>query len=72
MTVNQEIDWSVFDPYSESTCACLCGCVFRSHSKFVTDSGIVSRKPCPECGKHALQRASSDPETMNIERKDLG
>ncbi len=69
-----DIDWTVFDQWSESTCECHCGTVFRSHSKTVATGAtapahleIRSRKPCPGCGQsNALRRVSSDPETITI------
>jgi hypothetical protein len=66
------IDWSSFDQYPEHTCECSCGCTFRSHCKVVSDGiamHIVTRKPCPTCGKdNELRSARSDPETMTIGR----
>lgn len=63
------IDWTVFDKYSEDTCYCGCGAVFRSHGKFVNKPkcGLVTRKPCPACGKNDdICRLSADPETFTI------
>lgn len=60
------IDWSVFDKYPESDCYCLCGVIFRSHGKFIIPTGLISRKPCPVCGKNDLSRISSDPEIYEI------
>jgi hypothetical protein len=64
------IDWTVHDKFPESTCACLCGAVFRSHAKYVMPSGLVSRKPCPLCGNTTSLRAvRSDPESFTIGEK---
>ncbi len=65
--------WQKQDEFPESTCYCRCGAVYRSHSKVVnTPSGfvIVSRKPCPECGRDEgnLRRVSSDPEIMTLRK----
>ncbi len=62
------IDWSAFDEYSENTCTCTCGAVFRSHSKFVGSlPGIITQKPCPACGSHdSIRRVSSDVEVMTL------
>ena len=63
------IDWSVFDKFSESTCACNCGAEFRSHAKSVFDPAarIVSRKPCPSCGRNDdLRRVASDTEVYAL------
>ena len=71
-----DIDWSIFDKYSESTCECGCGAIYRSHAKIAPDTdGMLrmhSRKPCPSCGKLVghLQRVSSDPEVMTLGKKD--
>jgi len=67
-----KIDWTTFDRFPESTLTCACGATFRSHSKYVLGSGIVSRKPCPGCGKTNLIAASrGDPEEMTIGRGDI-
>lgn len=68
------IDWSPFDKWSENTCECRCGTVFRSHSKTVMTGATApghlelrSRKPCPACGRdNLLVRVSSDPEVFTI------
>jgi hypothetical protein len=62
MTDLADIDWTAQDEFPESNCSCVCWEVFRSHAKFVPDLGLVSRKQCPKCGKHILNRASSDRE----------
>ncbi len=64
-------DWSPFDKYSHNTCYCRCGTVFRAHSRFFKDYGLVTRTPCPGCGKNSdVRRASSDPETFTIGKKE--
>ena len=62
-----EIDWSKFD-FSEDTCYCKCGKVYRSHTKFVGEiSRPVSRKPCPGCGSRVnMKKVSGDPELMEL------
>lgn len=64
------IDWSVFDKYPDDTCFCRCGSEFRSHAKFATvagSSGLVSRKPCPACGKaDDIWMVSADSETYTL------
>jgi hypothetical protein len=60
-------EWDVFDNYPESTCECSCGRFFRSHARYSVARGLISRKPCPECGVDDRLRASrSDPETDTI------
>jgi hypothetical protein len=65
-----KIDWTVFDRWSESTVYCRCETAFRSHAKFIIQadgSGLISRKPCPDCGRHdSIWKTSSDPEFMTI------
>ena len=44
------IDWRSHDQFSEHSLTCVCGAVFRSHSKAVMLDGgwsIQSRKACP-------------------------
>jgi rRNA maturation endonuclease Nob1 len=61
-----DIDWSIHDKYPEDTCECRgCGKTFRSHAKAIVGAGLVSRKPCPSCGGHAMRSARSDPETFS-------
>ena len=63
-------EWAGHDQFSESTCFCRCGAVFRSHSRYSMVKGLISRKPCPTCGETTtLVKASSDPEHMTIEGK---
>jgi len=48
-----DIDWSVFDKFPEDLVVCKCGAHYRSHAQFSrigTRFGMVSRKPCPDCG----------------------
>ena len=66
------IDWAPFDKDTENECECMCGAVFRSHSKFVAADGIVSRKPCPACGTHSLRASRSGWETMTIKGTQCG
>ena len=65
-----EVDWTEFDQFPEDTCYCWCGCEYRSHAKMVKRDRLimVSRKPCPGCGKVEghLRRVSSDPEVMTL------
>lgn len=49
------IDWTLSDKFDEMICECTNGHTFMSHVKsaFIDGTshmGIVSRKPCPECG----------------------
>jgi len=64
--MNSTIDWSSFDKYLESNCECSCGVTFQSHAKAVRDGiswTLVSRKPCPKCGKSSgLRSIRSDSE----------
>ena len=61
------IDWTKLDSYPESTCECACGRVFRSHSTYDQHRGLVSRKPCPGCGRDGhLVRVASDAEYMTL------
>jgi len=63
------IDWRSHDQFSEHTLTCVCGAVFRSHSKAVMLDGgwsIQSRRACPVCASHTVRRAESDVETMTI------
>lgn len=66
-----EIDWSIFDKYPEDTCDCRCGKVFRTHSKFVAElSRVITRKPCPDCGKNDnFRKISSDPEKWTLKNE---
>lgn len=62
------IEWSPHDAFPEMTCTCSnCLHVFSSHAAFITDQGLVSRKPCPKCGGHKLNRASSEPKSLTNE-----
>ncbi len=58
------VDWSVFDHDPKLTCYCRCGAIFRSHGKYLAALGkMVTREPCPGCGKSDdLRQTSSDPE----------
>lgn len=62
------IDWTVFDKYPENTCECMCGVQWMSHGKFVAAAGgVVSRKPCPGCGRSDNIRAMyGTPETWSV------
>jgi hypothetical protein len=64
MEQRPNIDWSVFDQYSESWCHCRCGTEFMSHTKMVrvgTELVCISRKKCPDCGRDDnIRRVSSD------------
>jgi len=63
------IDWSAHDKYSENTCYCRCESVFRSHAKAVFEptARIVSRKPCPSCGRtDDLRKIESDSELVTL------
>ena len=62
-----DIDWSEFT-WSEDTCHCRCGEIFRSHSKYVMAvNKAITKKQCPRCGKDDdCWRIISDPETMTI------
>jgi hypothetical protein len=69
------IDWTIFDQYPENTVECRCGTNFRSHTKVAIGDGnrlqVHCRKPCPACGSTTDPwRASSDPETYVIGKKD--
>ena len=68
MPESSAIDWSLFDKWSESTCTCRCGQVFRSHAKYAAArGGLISRKPCPGCGRDDDARSvRSDPEKFTI------
>jgi len=58
------IDWSGFDKYEESVCDCRCGTSFLSHDKLIKDGDrlkIVTRKPCPSCGRNDDIRAVHGP-----------
>lgn len=66
---SMSIDWSAFDKFPQDTCYCRCGTAFRSHGKFVMapSPGIVSREPCPSCGKtDDIAKVSSDPELYTL------
>lgn len=65
------IDWTVSHRYSEYEIECVCGRVYRSHSKHVMHEGRlvgVTEKPCPDCGKTSdhIRRASSGPEEWTL------
>lgn len=61
------IDWSGFD-FSEDTCYCRCGEIYRSHTKYVGEISLpVSRIPCPSCGSQInMKKISGDQETMQL------
>ena len=63
-----DIDWSIFDQYSEDTCFCKCGTIYRSHTKMTNKLKLISRKQCPNCNKSEdnLIRVSSEPEIFEI------
>lgn len=74
---DKDVDWSVFDQFSEMTCYCNCGpfpgFTYRSHTKLVTTAEKkflhVSRNPCPNCGSNCnLRGSSSDPEQVVVSR----
>lgn len=65
------IDWKVFAGLPENNITC--GCVFarlkdgdtiptfRSHAKYIKGCGIITQKPCPDCGKNDnVHSAASD------------
>jgi len=69
------IDWSKWDRDRTPEMNCTCRCVFarlkdgdeiptfRSHAKFVANVGMLSRKPCPDCGRNDnLRSIGSDRE----------
>jgi len=64
-------DWSIHNEYSESTCFCQCGAIYRSHAKILMTEKphLISRKPCPAC-QHTdlLTQISSDPEMYTISK----
>jgi len=67
----EKINWSKFDDYSEDTCYCKCGKVYRSHAKGVKIEGkfkMVTRKLCPGCGASVsnCRRYQSNPEIYTI------
>jgi len=68
-----DIDWSAHDEFSENTCYCRCGAVFRSHVKLIElEQRWVSatRKPCSGCGSRVnCKGIESDPETFTIKGK---
>ena len=61
------IDWSEFT-WSENTCHCRCGEIFRSHAKYVMAAKrMITRKKCPRCKKNNdCWRVTSDPEAIEI------
>ncbi len=67
---HETIDWSVFDAYERSEVSCHCGTEFLSHAKAamtLTPPRVVSRQPCPGCGKHdTIRAARSGPEKWSI------
>lgn len=63
--MNYKIDWSIFDGMPENTCYCRCEAIYASHTKIVKDGdklALISRKPCPKCGKtkNNLRRVQSE------------
>lgn len=63
-----KIDWSKHDQYPKDECECICGTSFMSHSKFIMSDkpALLSREPCPSCGKHDIRGSRSSPETFTI------
>ena len=51
--MTEQIDWSKFKDFSEHTCECRCGVVYRSHAKGTVEDGwkMTTQKPCPGCGE---------------------
>ena len=48
-------DWSLYDDAPECQLTCICGGVWRSHYKAITNCiGLIwlSKKPCARCGRH--------------------
>ena len=63
-----EIDWTPLLKYEPNENECRCGKVFISHSKFVKDKGMITRFPCPGCGRSdRVRRSSSPPEKWSID-----
>lgn len=69
----EQIDWTPFDKYSESTVTCVCGHTYRSHAKFVMAmvdgrhvGATIARKACAMCGGERMTAARSDPETQTL------
>lgn len=76
------LEWREYEGEPEGNCECLCGVVFRSHARGVfrptvrggtgTEIGLVSRKPCPSCGKTELRQCLNDLEAMEARRAQQG
>lgn len=67
MPDERDIDWSSFDSDPQKTCKCNCGAEFRSHVKWTTSNGKISRRPCPLCGRDDnLKEIYSDPEVWEV------
>lgn len=66
-----EIDWSVFEGMSKTTCHCRCGTVYSSHAKGIGVKGefqMITKTPCPACGKNVnnCRRYSTPPERWTL------
>jgi hypothetical protein len=52
------INWTPYDTFAPDTIFCRCGEMFWSHTQFraaraeQSHHKIISRKPCPRCGRH--------------------
>lgn len=55
---HEDIDWTIYNKFLEDTVTCRCLMRFRTHTQFkgsrsgLCHGAIVTRKPCPGCGRH--------------------
>jgi Zn finger protein HypA/HybF involved in hydrogenase expression len=63
------IDWKKFDKRVTTQCECKCGELFNSHGGVDYETKtLVSKDPCPKCGKHSLRKVTNLAEKYNLRK----
>jgi ribosomal protein L37AE/L43A len=61
-----EFDWSEYNKNDKNVCECLCGEIYKTHTR-IFNSKIIARESCPKCNrKDFIRRATSVPEIWGI------
>lgn len=60
------MSWERHDVFPENECECVCGEIYRSHSKYDTMRGLIARIPCPKCKGDVLRASRGDWEGQTI------
>lgn len=64
------MNWEIFDKYPQEHLECWCGARFHSHVKFLDELGLISRVPCPQCGKdYNIKKVHGKTETWEVYTK---